>query len=422
MATAFGFDLAQAAQGVVFRLNIPAKLDRRQIVGDWEVELRSGSRNVCVRGGVPDQAKALDTIAAAAHPVAEDFLDILAVEERTPMLIVEPHDATVWRQGAHGLKVQLTASITFSAEPLALRAVTTDKAGNVVAAAPYVPPPHHPAYRYFRYSQAARNVFDAYRNMFLALESVLDHIAPKRHDEAETDWLRGAIAEAAQKHGADLAPFISTAGKDPVASFIDAHYAAVRCALFHAKSSAGQRLAPGSLGSHDLVLHQLLAVQKLVEDLLKSLFKVRLPSGGFFHSGFGDMLRTLAPVTHLLAGPVETPTVEQLLAQTGNYPEGGIFPVTFDGLRHGVTDEWTYLSEIKCAEVDFTRIGALRLIAYDKNQAQWGTIAMFLIPIMNKMNAAALTADLELTGVNKLAIRVRCVLRNVQGPRRGFAS
>lgn len=47
---------------------------------------------------------------------------------------------------------------------------------------------------------------------------------------------------------------------------------------------------------------------------------------------------------------------------------------------------------------------------------------MFLIPIMNRMNAAALTADLELTGVSKIEIRVRCVLRSVQGPRRGFAS
>lgn len=109
---------------------------------------------------------------------------------------------------------------------------------------------------------------------------------------------------------------MKTPGKDPVGSFIDAHYAAVRCAVFHAKSSAGQRLAPGSLDDHDTVLHQLLAVQKLVEDLLKRLFKVRLPQSGFFHSGFGGLLFKLAPVTRLLGGPTETPTVEQLVTET----------------------------------------------------------------------------------------------------------
>jgi len=383
--------------------------------------MRAGSTHLCVRGGTPDQTKALDTIVASAHPVAEEFLDILAVEERTPVLLAEPHDGVVWREGPHGLKVQLTTSITFAAEPLPNRAVVTDKDGNVVPPPAYVPPPHHASYRYFRHSQAAANVFDGYRNMFLALESVLDHIAPKQHGEGETDWLTRALGVAVQAH-ADLAPFVRTPGKDPVASFIDAHYAAVRCAVFHAKSSAGRRLAPGSLDAHDVVLHQLLALQKLVEDLLKRLFKARLPQSGFFHSGFGDLLAKLAPVTRLLGGPVETPTVEQLLAETDDYPEGSIFDVTFDGRRAGTTDEWIFRSELKCAELPFARIGALRLIAYVPDRSKLGAMGMFLVPIMEKMNVTTLTTDLDLAGVGKLVVLVRCVLRNVQGPRRGFAA
>ena len=64
MATAFGFDMTTAGQGVVFALSAPAKSDMRQAFGDWEAELRSGSAHVGVRGGTPDQGKALDTIAA----------------------------------------------------------------------------------------------------------------------------------------------------------------------------------------------------------------------------------------------------------------------------------------------------------------------------------------------------------------------
>jgi hypothetical protein len=124
----------------------------------------------------------------------------------------------------------------------------------------------HAAYRYFRYSQAASTVFDAYRNTFLALESVLDHIASKQHGEGETAWLARALAVAVLQHGADPASFVKTPGKNPVESFIDAHYAAVRCAVFHAKDySGGRALRPGALDGRDVVLHQLLAVQKLVE-------------------------------------------------------------------------------------------------------------------------------------------------------------
>ena len=39
-----------------------------------------------------------------------------------------------------------------------------------------MPPQHHIALRYFRYSQAAQNVLDACQNVFLALESLLDYI------------------------------------------------------------------------------------------------------------------------------------------------------------------------------------------------------------------------------------------------------
>lgn len=41
-------------------------------------------------------------------------------------------------------------------------------------------------------------------------------------------------------------------------------------------------------------------------------------------------------------------------------------------------------------------------------------MGMFLVPIMENMNAAALTTDLDFQGVSKVVIRVRCVLRNMQ--------
>jgi len=41
---------------------------------------------------------------------------------------------------------------------------------------------------------------------------------------------------------------------------------------------------------------------------------------------------------------------------------------------------------------------------------------------MEKLNRTLLATDLDLQGMSKLVVKIRCVLRNVQSPRRGFAS
>ena len=162
-------------------------------------------------------------------------------------------------------------------------------------------------------------------------------------------------------------------------------------------------------------------MQTVVEHIFKSLFSVRLPQGGFFHSGFGLVLSKMAPVIHLIFGPEECPTVEQLLAEEKNLPQGVVGPVRFEGVRPGYTDEWLFTSDIKPAELEFTRIASLRLIAY-LGQSKLGAMGMFVIPVAKKMNRTLLATDLDLTSASKLVVRIRCVLLNVQSPRRGFAS
>ena len=416
MASAYGFAIPPGSQGAIFALSGPGRRNRRQTFSPWEAELHKDSAYLCVRGPVLDLNQPLATVIAAAHVVAQDLLDIVAVEERAALLIAEPHDNLVWRTGQHGMKLQLTSSITMTAEMTGITAVVTNAAGEVLPDPPYMPPQHHFAYRYFRYSQAAENVFDGYRNMFLALESLLDYVDAKQSNEPETEWLKRALGTA-HARGLNLSAFARPGSVNPVDDFIDAHYSAVRCAAFHSKSSAGRTLRPGCLDDYGVVLQQLLALQGLVEALLKSEFSVRLPSGGFFHSGFGHLLKELAPATGLLMSVTECPTVEQVLASTeeaNNLPEGGFFPVTFTGRNGATTDEWLFVSELKPSKVPFSKVASLRLAASPNNH-------MFLGPIAGKMNRTLLTTDLDLADVAKLVVRVRCVLRNRQSPRRGFS-
>jgi hypothetical protein len=277
-------------------------------------------------------------------------------------------------------------------------------------------PQHHIAYRYFRYSQAAQNVLDAYRNMFLALESLLDYVEQKQASDGETDWLKRALATA-QARGLDLSAFVQPGSTDPVQDFLDAHYSTVRCAAFHSKSSEGHVLRPGSLRDHSTVLQQLLAVQTLVESLLKSQFSVRLLSSFFYHSGFAMLLSSLAPATELVISAADCPTVEQVMEnrkKEEDLPEGTVMPVTFAGANAQATDEWLFVSEIKVPELSFSKVSTLRLVAKPTDH-------IFVGPIVEKLNHTLMRTDLDLIGASKLVLRVRCILRNLQSPNRGFS-
>jgi hypothetical protein len=412
MASAYGFEL-RSAQGVVFALSTNAKRDRLQTFGEWEVELRKGVPFACARTQKPNPGEPIVDMVAEAHDAAEKLLDITAVEERAALLCVEPHNNAAWRVGQNGLKVELNSSITFSAEPGDFKLTVTDAEGIVIPDPPYLPPPFHASYRYFRYSQASQNVFESYKNMFLAFESLLDHLAPKQPSEGETEWMERALTEAVNTRGLDLAPFAKPRNK-PVEDFLDAHYSAIRCAIFHAKSSSGQSLRPGSLKDYDTTLHQLLAVQALVEHLLKKEFSVRLPTSGFYHKGFGHLLEQLSAVMAILISEGVCPTAEQALNQDEEVDPGAAEQVTFAGANGDLTDEWLFFSEIKAQELPIKVVRSVRLIARPNDHLLLGAIA-------NRINRTLIGTDLALEDVNKLVVNVRCILRNVQSQRSGFS-
>lgn len=412
MASAFGFEVSLGGQGVIFGLSGKARDDRRQTVGPWEIELRKDSDHIAVRSATSNLQERLDHIIESAYDAAQDVLDIVAVEDRDALVVIEPYDNVVWRIGSHGLKLQSTSSIVFG-RMTTLTPTVRDAAGNVHPDPPYTPPQHHYAYRYFRFSQVAQNVFDGYRNMFLALESLLDYVEPKRSGDGETEWLERAL-KTAQSCGLDLSTFTRPGSTNSVNDFLNSHYSAIRCAAFHSKSSTGDVLLPGRLADEGTVLQQLLAVQELVESLLISKFSTRLASSGSTFFGFRQSISQLAPIAVLLLSVGDCPTLEQVIAEEKDLPEGTGSLVSFAGARGTAPDEWLLVSEIKPAELSFSKIRSLRLVANPNDH-------LFLRMTADKMNRTLIPTDLDVNDISKLVVRVRCVLRNLQGPKRRFS-
>lgn len=416
MSGAFGFEFGDAEQGVIFRMDAPARYGGTYSDDGWTAELISGVSYICLRGGAKSN-RSLDSLVPIAQSSAENVLDLVAVETRQALLVSDPHNCLIWRKGIHGLKVQLTTSITFKAEVAPVNSLVHDASGAVKLDDPYVIPQHHDSFRYFRYSQAASNVFDGYRNMFLALESILDYLAKKQEGEGEAAWLARALEYAVANNGLAM----ESLGGENVQAFVDKQYSAVRCAVFHAKSSKGGQIQPGMISNRDFVLKQLLSVQAISEKLLKSVFDVRLPSAGFYNSGFGSFLEKVAPIVCVLISEGNGSSGSEVLAGKGN-PRDLIEHTRFLGLRSQAVDEWLFESEVKCKYFPGSNVGSLRLISRTVDQASVGVMGIFLTPIIDKMNETILHTDLDILGVTKLVARVRCILRNAQDAQRGFAN
>ena len=185
-------------------------------MADWTVAVQGGKRILVARGGA-DTSYAAAFQAGALH--AEMGLDLLSVQGRGD-LPIEYFDENhlVWWRDNRGLTLRLVEVSPISMH-MSVTATVFDAKGKEKVA---ISPPElswHESYRYFRLSQTTHDLFDAYRNAYLALESVLSDIAPQRMKgskpaEGEGAWFKRALGEAARL--LSLSPFVPAGASDPV--------------------------------------------------------------------------------------------------------------------------------------------------------------------------------------------------------------
>ncbi|MDA3936068.1 MAG: hypothetical protein PF636_04270, partial [Actinomycetota bacterium] len=216
--------------GVLLTLAGQAKQNGYVRLGDLSVEAINGSRGLMVRMSEPvdpdrivDQAvgataHALDLLAASAGPIGT--------------LDMDPQSVLSWRVEAGRRIARITAphGIAFRADP---GPSATHLEGDAAELSASALPVYHESLRFHRLSQCTDDLFDAFRNTYLAMESVLSDIAPRTSSEPEGKWLMRAM-ETAQS-SVDLSPYLGCSADKVPASFYDRVYKSVRCPLFHAR-------------------------------------------------------------------------------------------------------------------------------------------------------------------------------------------
>jgi hypothetical protein len=181
---------------------------------------------ICSFGGASSHAEAV----RLGSVLLEEGLDMLAMSRAIDLATRDAADEyfTWWVDSSQKVIAAIdTATSTFSSK------MTLSTSGP--AGIPKPPQPallHHPGLRFFRRSLVSEDLFDAFRNMYLAFELFLSSRYPKTQ-QYENEWLRDSLlAASGDVQLKDLAPPGHPA---PVEFVIHAIYGGARLPLFHAK-------------------------------------------------------------------------------------------------------------------------------------------------------------------------------------------
>lgn len=225
--------------GEVFTSGIGFFLDSDSMISDlyfskddWEIELSQGNQCIVARS---TKRFTVEQILSIGFDLCQKFLDLVSVEGKGDMTINSPGDRHIILF-YNGDKVVLRyVSTTDLGIGMSVSVTKMDKDGNVIPDPPQPPVDWIPAFRYYRLSQTSRDIYEAYRNLFLGLESLLNIICPKAKSEGERNWLLRSLNLVNKKVPlGSLVPHCN----DPVAYLVGTQYDNVRCKLFHAKQKS----------------------------------------------------------------------------------------------------------------------------------------------------------------------------------------
>lgn len=190
----------------------------------WSVSAREGERGLVIRGAGMRRSEDVLNHAEESSHIA---LDIFSATRGVTSTLVRPSDLYIawWCvKGRHVVRISSTDTMQLRGKARGIA-----KGGAVESE----PPGWHPSLRYYRHANTTSDLLDAFRNIYLALESIISDFRPKREGEAEAEWLRSALKDISGE--LDLRPYTSSVSKDPEDAIVEKVYTDARTATFHSK-------------------------------------------------------------------------------------------------------------------------------------------------------------------------------------------
>lgn len=274
--------------GGAFTLQAPSTVGEATYFDNWRVEISEGSQVVMATGG---GASTYDESLGSSLQKAYEGLDALSVQGLVDLDLKAPLDAHVvwWCDKGGTTHAALVEEVELRMQVGRITLVATEASGQALLPTPPPTLAPHPSFRFFRRAQVTDDLFDAYRNAFLALEAILSDIVPRLRGadgglEGEQKWLLRALREVHNSGLVDLNKLLPTASANPAQRLVKQLWTQVRTALFHAKKNA-PILSPANADDRDQVLGALMTLRQLFLALVEAHLGLRRSSSGVY-AGF----------------------------------------------------------------------------------------------------------------------------------------
>ncbi|MFI6041113.1 hypothetical protein ACIA8C_05725 [Nocardia sp. NPDC051321] len=264
--------------GAVFVLRRKPVQDASIRLAGWSAHVRREVSAVVVHGngGSTDFSGTLPEALEAAN----NALDYMSFRGLADVAIIDAvDDCLVWWPEPGGIVMRANLVHTMTSHSSATVTVH-DSNGNLVPGVPPTPL-QRDAFRFVRMSRTSDYLHDAYRNMFLALESVLDDILPHTRG-GEADWFKNALRQADQLESVSL--LAPAAISDPIDWVYRNMHGPERSGLMHSKASRGY-IIPQDLSTRNAIQGSLSRLSTYVLSLLGKRINIDHMSGGIVQGG-----------------------------------------------------------------------------------------------------------------------------------------
>ena len=274
MAAIAGVDLAldRRASGAAFRLSAAPRTGALLRVGaDAEIEFVPSQPLMLARSR--RRGRSIDEQLPLLMDNASKGLDVAALSGLGARFLVDSGtDHLTWRKGPKDrvtMRLQISEWSGLRPRPAALG--TASDRPNALE--------WDESLRYFRLSQTTDDLFDAFRNLFLALESILSLKTPQKDSESESKWLARAWATAFDRMSQRSSSDAAILSADALGRL-----KGVRNAVSHAKRDR-QAHVPEHAASRTVVSEAVAEIAGVYLALLELDAGLRVLSGGFTDDG-----------------------------------------------------------------------------------------------------------------------------------------
>lgn len=273
-------------------------------------------------------AKSKEEVVEIANILMQECLDLLSMTGKEDLVTRETSEEYVvwWKEKDKKIiSYYSTTTISISVGNPNLQVLDSD--GNIIPQL-VIPPNYHHAFRFYRLAQVSDDLFDSFRNMYLALEALLSSKYPKKNKQKEIDWLISALNDSESVlHLQEIIPSGPTQFED---FFVENIYKQARLPLFHSKESENNYI-PHTKYNRNTIETALSFLTKIVIKMAETWYSCRRLGGWTNLKLIEENYKVLFNDIHFVLTDDPKFTLEDK-SESPSIKEGNRFPAQYNEL------------------------------------------------------------------------------------------